>query len=144
MIYNFIIVLIYISYILINIISLCFRPIRYLSEMWLRSEHVSRRLRGRLNISCTSETKIYNYRVQVRNIRKLPSINNNSHHINIPNKYGRLTRWRRRCTHFLKEVCITFYFFFLSSSKLKFLHMMQFFMFLFKIWIQLYFKHYYH
>ncbi|XP_012347822.1 CTD small phosphatase-like protein 2 isoform X2 [Apis florea] len=74
--------------------------------MWLRSEHVSRRLRGRLNISCTSETKIYNYRVQVRNIRKLPSINNSSNHINIPNnKYGRLTRWRRRCTHFLKEAC---------------------------------------
>lgn len=87
--------------------------------MWLRSEHVSRRLRGRLNNSCTSETKIYNYRVQVRNIRKLPSVNNNNHRINVPNKYGRLTRWRRRCTHFLKEVCIIFYFFFFLILNLN-------------------------
>ncbi|KOC69458.1 CTD small phosphatase-like protein 2 [Habropoda laboriosa] len=73
--------------------------------MWLRSEHVSRRLRGRLSISCASGTKISNHRVQINSLRKLPSINNNSHRINTPNKCGRLTRWRRRCTHFLKEAC---------------------------------------
>ncbi|XP_076752509.1 uncharacterized protein LOC143424374 [Xylocopa sonorina] len=74
--------------------------------MWLRSEHVSRRLRGRLNISCTSRTKISNHQVQVSSLRKLPSITNNSSHlINTSNKCGRLTRWKLRCTRFLKEAC---------------------------------------
>ncbi|XP_017884781.1 CTD small phosphatase-like protein 2 isoform X2 [Ceratina calcarata] len=73
--------------------------------MWLRSEHVSRRLRRRLNISCISRSKISNHRVQVGSIRKLPSITNNSHRINAPNKCGKLTRWKRRCTRFLKEAC---------------------------------------
>ena len=73
--------------------------------MWLRSEHISRRLRGRLGISSLSRSKISNRRAQVGGLRKLPSISNNSRRINTPNKCGRLTRWRRRCTHFLKEAC---------------------------------------
>ncbi|XP_076653257.1 uncharacterized protein LOC143359276 isoform X1 [Halictus rubicundus] len=73
--------------------------------MWLRSEHVSRRLRGRLNISSIPRSKISNHRIQFSSLRKLPSIGNNSHRINKPNKCSRLTRWRRRCTHFLKEAC---------------------------------------
>nr|XP_033335884.1 CTD small phosphatase-like protein 2 [Megalopta genalis] len=73
--------------------------------MWLRSEHVRRRLRGRLNISSISRSKISNHRIQFSSLRKLPSIGNNSHRINKPNKCSRLTRWRRRCTHFLKEAC---------------------------------------
>ncbi|XP_060827108.1 CTD small phosphatase-like protein 2 isoform X1 [Bombus pascuorum] len=73
--------------------------------MWLRSEHVSRRLRGRLNVSCVSRTKTSHHRVQVSSLRKLPSVNNNNYRINTPNKCGRLTRWKHRCTHFLKEAC---------------------------------------
>ncbi|XP_033366563.1 probable phosphatase PSR2 isoform X1 [Bombus vosnesenskii] len=80
-------------------------PFRYFSEMWLRSEHVSRRLRGRLNVSCVSRTKTSHHRVQVSSLRKLPSVNNNNYRINTPNKCGRLTRWKHRCTHFLKEAC---------------------------------------
>ncbi|XP_076182167.1 uncharacterized protein LOC143154176 isoform X1 [Ptiloglossa arizonensis] len=73
--------------------------------MWLRSEHVGRRLRGRINISTVPRSKVSNHRVQVGSLRKLPSISNNNHRINSPNKCGRLTRWRHRCTHFLKEAC---------------------------------------
>lgn len=73
--------------------------------MWLRSEHVSRRLRGRLSISSLCRSKFSNRRTQASSLRKVPSISNNSHRTNTPNKCGRLTRWRRRCTHFLKEVC---------------------------------------
>lgn len=87
----------------------CFRLFRYFSEMWLRSEHVSRRLRGRLNVSCVSGTKISHHRVQASNLRKLPSIHNNNYRINTSNKCGRLTRWRHRC-HLLKEVCVNIYF----------------------------------
>ncbi|KAK9300323.1 hypothetical protein QLX08_006878 [Tetragonisca angustula] len=72
--------------------------------MWLRSEHVSKRLRGRLNVSCVSGTKISHHRVQASNLRKLPSIHNNNYRINTSNKCGRLTRWRHRC-HLLKEAC---------------------------------------
>lgn len=78
--------------------------------MWLRSEHVSRRLRGRLNINTASRTKISHHRLQVSSFRKLPSVSNNNHRIDIPNKCSRLTRWRRRCTHFLKEVSNKFLF----------------------------------
>lgn len=76
--------------------------------MWLRSEHVGRRLRGRINISTVPRSKVSNHRVQVGSLRKLPSISNNNHRINSPNKCGRLTRWRHRCTHFLKEVSTKF------------------------------------
>ncbi|XP_076390441.1 uncharacterized protein LOC100878960 isoform X1 [Megachile rotundata] len=78
---------------------------RYFFEMWLRSEHVGRRLRGRLNINTASRTKISNHRLQISSFRKLPSVSNNNHRTDIPNKCGRLTRWRHRCIHFLKEAC---------------------------------------
>lgn len=109
-------------------ITCCFRPFRYFSEMWLRSEHVSRRLRGRLNVSCVSRTKTSHHRVQVSSLRKLPSVNNNNYRINTPNKCGRLTRWKHRCTHFLKEVCISIYF----SFDLNFSHLLYLFVLLSK------------
>lgn len=72
--------------------------------MWLRSEHVSRRLRGRLGSAVASATKSTSRRVQTGTVRKSPAINNSSQRVHTTSKCGRLSRWRRRSPNFLKEV----------------------------------------
>lgn len=72
--------------------------------MWLRSEHVSRRLRGRLYISGVSGSKTSTGRVQGVSARKVPFISSSNHRINTLRKCSRLTRWRHRSPNFLKEV----------------------------------------
>ena len=74
--------------------------------MWLRSEHVSRRLRGRLGTKCVTGPKITQRRVQTGAVRKVPAINNSSQRVNTSSRCGRLSRWRRRSPNFLKEVNI--------------------------------------
>ncbi|XP_046838894.1 CTD small phosphatase-like protein 2 isoform X1 [Vespa crabro] len=74
-------------------------------EMWLRSEHVSRRLRGRLYISGVSGSKTSTSRVQGTSARKVPFISSSNHRINTLRKCSRLTRWRHRSPNFLKEAC---------------------------------------
>lgn len=71
--------------------------------MWLRSEHVGRRLRGRIGIATGASTKSRN-RVQ-SGVRKVPATNNSSQRVNTTSRCGRLTRWRRRSPTLLKEVC---------------------------------------
>ncbi|XP_020286209.1 CTD small phosphatase-like protein 2 isoform X2 [Pseudomyrmex gracilis] len=70
--------------------------------MWLRSERISRRLRGRLSITSTS--KAASHRTQVGTARKVPYIGNSSRAI-ASNRCSRLTQWRRRLSSFLKEAC---------------------------------------
>ncbi|EFN76554.1 CTD small phosphatase-like protein 2 [Harpegnathos saltator] len=72
--------------------------------MWLRSERISRRLRGRLCLSGVSASKGTSHRAQLATARKLPSINNSSRVI-ASSRCGRLTQWRRRSSNFLKEAC---------------------------------------
>ncbi|KAF7996418.1 hypothetical protein HCN44_002050 [Aphidius gifuensis] len=72
--------------------------------MWLRSEHVGRRLRGRIGIATGTSTKSRN-RVQSVSVRKVPATNNSSQRVNTTSRCGRLTRWRRRSPTLLKEVC---------------------------------------
>lgn len=83
------------------------RKISKALEMWLRSEHVSRRLRGRLstgsNVS-TGANKVSSSRVQGGAVRKVPAVNNSSQRVNTSSRCGRLTRWRRRSPNLLKEV----------------------------------------
>jgi len=69
--------------------------------MWLRSERISRRLRGRLSLSGVTASKATGQRVQVA--RKVQHINNSSRVIT-SNKCSRLSQWRRRSSSFLKEV----------------------------------------
>lgn len=68
--------------------------------MWLRSEHVSRRLRGRLG----SATKGPSRKVQGGTVRKSPVINNSNQHVHTASKCARLPRWKRRSPNLLKEV----------------------------------------
>lgn len=75
--------------------------------MWLRSEHISRRLRGRLGTANISVTKAFSRRVQVGTVRKSPAINNSSQRVNTLSRCGRLSRWRRRSPHLFKEVRLT-------------------------------------
>ena len=76
--------------------------------MWLRSEHVSRRLRGRLstgtNVTASGTNKVSSSRVQGGAVRKVPAVNNSSQRVNTSSRCGRLTRWRRRSPNLLKEV----------------------------------------
>uniref|UniRef100_A0ABD2WM88 FCP1 homology domain-containing protein n=2 Tax=Trichogramma TaxID=7490 RepID=A0ABD2WM88_9HYME len=72
------------------------------STMWLRSEHLSRRLRGR----CTTSTaKGPDRKVQTGNVRKSPAIINSSQRVHTTSKCGRLSRWQRRSPNLLKEAC---------------------------------------
>ncbi|XP_043279417.1 CTD small phosphatase-like protein 2 isoform X2 [Venturia canescens] len=76
--------------------------------MWLRSEHVSRRLRGRLSTgsnNSTSSNRVSTGRVQGGGVRKLPTVNNNTQRVSTSNRCSRLTRWRQRPTSLLKEAC---------------------------------------
>ncbi|XP_008216434.1 CTD small phosphatase-like protein 2 isoform X1 [Nasonia vitripennis] len=73
--------------------------------MWLRSEHVSRRLRGRLGTTVGPASKGAARRVQAGTVRKAPAINNSSQRVHTTSKCGRLSRWRRRSPHLLKEAC---------------------------------------
>ncbi|XP_043462480.1 CTD small phosphatase-like protein 2 [Leptopilina heterotoma] len=73
--------------------------------MWLRSEHVSRRLRGRLGTNSVQGAKVSGRRVQSGTVRKVPAINNSSQRVNTSSRCGRLSRWRRRSPNFLKEAC---------------------------------------
>ncbi|XP_051169928.1 CTD small phosphatase-like protein 2 [Leptopilina boulardi] len=73
--------------------------------MWLRSEHVSRRLRGRLGTNSVQGSKVSVRRVQTGAVRKVPAINNSSQRVNTSSRCGRLSRWRRRSPNFLKETC---------------------------------------
>ncbi|XP_033231223.1 CTD small phosphatase-like protein 2 [Belonocnema kinseyi] len=73
--------------------------------MWLRSEHLSRRLRGRLSTKCVAGPKVTERRVQTGAVRKVPAINNSSQRVNTSSRCGRLSRWRRRSPNFLKEAC---------------------------------------
>ncbi|XP_014213339.1 CTD small phosphatase-like protein 2 isoform X2 [Copidosoma floridanum] len=66
--------------------------------MWLRSENVGRRLRGRLGTA--GATKDTGRRVQGGTVRKSSAINSSSN-----SKCPRLSRWRRRSPHHLKEAC---------------------------------------
>lgn len=72
--------------------------------MWLRSEHVSRRLRGRLGTAVVTAAKGTGRRVQAGTVRKSPAINNSSQRVHTTSKCGRLSRWRRRSPNLLKEV----------------------------------------
>ncbi|XP_032673011.1 CTD small phosphatase-like protein 2 isoform X1 [Odontomachus brunneus] len=72
--------------------------------MWLRSERISRRLRGRLSLSGVSASKGTSHRTQLGTARKLPSINSTSRVIT-SSRCGRLSQWRRRSSNFLKEAC---------------------------------------
>lgn len=91
-----------------------------LTEMWLRSEHVSRRLRGRLSagggVAVAGGSKVSGSRVQSRGIKKAPAISNGSQRVNNSNRCGRLSRWSRRSSHLLNEVFYSLYF--NSISKL--------------------------
>jgi len=71
--------------------------------MWLRSERISRRLRGRLNLSGITTSKATGHRTQVGTSRKVPHIGNNSRVIT-SSRCGKLNQWRRRSSSFLKEV----------------------------------------
>ncbi|XP_057320571.1 CTD small phosphatase-like protein 2 [Microplitis mediator] len=71
--------------------------------MWLRSEHVGRRLRGRINSTSTFRTKVSG-RVQ-GGVRKVPAVNNSNQRVNTSSKCARLSRWRRRSPSLLKEAC---------------------------------------
>ncbi|KAG7209690.1 hypothetical protein KM043_011334 [Ampulex compressa] len=73
--------------------------------MWLRSEHVSRRLRGRLNVSGTTGSRVAGHRVQAGIIRKVPGISAGNQRLNTSGICSRLSRWTRRSPHFLKEAC---------------------------------------
>ncbi|XP_012255451.1 CTD small phosphatase-like protein 2 isoform X2 [Athalia rosae] len=73
--------------------------------MWLRSEHVSRRLRGRLGTAGATSSKVTRSRVQSGAVRKIPAIANNSQRVNTTSRCGRLTRWRQRSPNLLKEAC---------------------------------------
>ncbi|KAK0175186.1 hypothetical protein PV327_008958 [Microctonus hyperodae] len=74
--------------------------------MWLRSEHVGRRLRGRIGASTGAVTgSKVSGRVQAGGVRKVPAINNSSQRVNTSSRCGRLTRWRRRSPSLLKEAC---------------------------------------
>lgn len=81
--------------------------------MWLRSEHVSRRLRGRLGTNSVQGPKVSGRRVQSGTVRKVPAINNSSQRVNTSSRCGRLSRWRRRSPNFLKEVISFFVNFFI-------------------------------
>lgn len=70
--------------------------------MWLRSEHVGRRLRGRINSTSTFRTKVSG-RVQ-GGVRKVPAVNNSNQRVNTSSRCARLSRWRRRSPSLLKEV----------------------------------------
>lgn len=76
--------------------------------MWLRSERISRRLRGRLSLSGVSASKGTSHRTQLSTARKLPSINSTSRVIT-SGRCGRLSQWRRRSSNFLKEVSCDLY-----------------------------------
>ncbi|XP_011301580.1 CTD small phosphatase-like protein 2 [Fopius arisanus] len=67
--------------------------------MWLRSEHVGRRLRGRI----TSISKLP--RLQTAGVRKVPAANNSSQRVTTSSRCNRLSRWRRRPPSLLKEAC---------------------------------------
>ncbi|XP_063984540.1 CTD small phosphatase-like protein 2-B [Diachasmimorpha longicaudata] len=67
--------------------------------MWLRSEHVGRRLRGRI----TSISKLP--RLQTPGVRKVPATNNSSQRVSTSSRCNRLSRWRRRPPSLLKEAC---------------------------------------
>lgn len=95
--------IIFLVYYIINCI-VYFRTFNFSFEMWLRSEHVSRRLRGRLYISGVSGSKTSTGRVQAASARKVPFISSSNHRINTLRKCSRLTRWRHRSPNFLKEV----------------------------------------
>ncbi|XP_008557871.1 CTD small phosphatase-like protein 2 [Microplitis demolitor] len=71
--------------------------------MWLRSEHVGRRLRGRINSTSTFRTKVSG-RVQ-GGVRKVPAVNNSNQRVNTSSRCARLSRWRRRSPSLLKEAC---------------------------------------
>jgi len=77
-----------------------FRTLNFV-EMWLRSERISRRLRGRL--SGVTAPKATGHRAQVATARKVQYISNNSRVIT-SSKCSRLSQWRRRSSSFLKEV----------------------------------------
>lgn len=72
--------------------------------MWLRSEHVGRRLRGRIGITTGATTKSRS-KVQSGTVRKVPATNSSSQRVNTTSRCGRLTRWRRRSPASLKEAC---------------------------------------
>ncbi|KAG8035663.1 hypothetical protein G9C98_001091, partial [Cotesia typhae] len=71
--------------------------------MWLRSEHVGRRLRGRINSTASFRAKVPG-RIQ-GGVRKVPAVNNSSQRVNTSSRCARLSRWRRRSPSLLKEVC---------------------------------------
>jgi hypothetical protein len=54
--------------------------------MWLRSEHLSRRLRGRLSTAIVAATKSTGRRVQAGAVRKSPAINNSSQRVHTASK----------------------------------------------------------
>ncbi|XP_044591169.1 CTD small phosphatase-like protein 2 isoform X2 [Cotesia glomerata] len=71
--------------------------------MWLRSEHVGRRLRGRINSTASFRAKVPG-RIP-GGVRKVPAVNNSSQRVNTSSRCARLSRWRRRSPNLLKEVC---------------------------------------
>jgi len=73
--------------------------------MWLRSERISRRLRGRLSLSGVTASKATSHRTQVGTARKVPHIGNSSRVIT-SSRCSRLSQWRRRTSSFLKEVSL--------------------------------------
>lgn len=81
-----------------------FRTLNNFVEMWLRSERISRRLRGRLNLSGVTASKATGHRAQVATARKVQHISNSSRIIT-SSKCSRLSQWRRRSSSFLKEAC---------------------------------------
>lgn len=83
--------------------SIHFRILNNAVEMWLRSERISRRLRGRLSLSGVTASKATSHRTQVGTARKVPHIGNSSRVIT-SSRCGRVNQWRRRSSSFLKEV----------------------------------------
>ncbi|XP_012274130.1 CTD small phosphatase-like protein 2-A isoform X2 [Orussus abietinus] len=73
--------------------------------MWLRSEHLSRRLRGRLSTGGVSGSKVSSSRVQVGAVRKISAIGKGSQRVGTSSRCSRLTRWRHRSPNLLKEAC---------------------------------------
>lgn len=72
--------------------------------MWLRSEHVGRRLRGRIGVVVKVGTKSRS-RIQSGSVRKVPAVNNSSQRVNTSSRCGRLSRWKRRSPILIKEAC---------------------------------------
>ncbi|KAJ8679856.1 hypothetical protein QAD02_015643 [Eretmocerus hayati] len=73
--------------------------------MRLRSEHVGRRLRGRLSNAVVTTNKGPSRRIYSGTVRKAPAINNSSQRVHTASKCERLSRWRQHSPKLLKEAC---------------------------------------